>query len=147
MSAVRVPAGRGIPLLSDIPDRQCRDGRPQRVIGRKQPVIAMPVFSRLRDQIGDPVEELKGRELDDAVGSRLRGLSLPAGPDPGGGPKNDPAPGHHVADASHPRRFREGLPEEPLRDGNTVIYANSQNPTVPPAGDSRRRFFEQMPGW
>ena len=55
MSAVRVPAGRGIPLLSDIPDRQCRDGRPQRVVRREDAVIAMPVLAWLRDQIRKPI--------------------------------------------------------------------------------------------
>jgi hypothetical protein len=68
-------AGRGIPLLADIPDRQRRDGRPQRVIRRKHPVIAMPVLAWLWDQIRKPVEELKGRTLDDAAGPRLRGFS------------------------------------------------------------------------
>jgi len=58
MSAVRLPAGRGIPLLSDIPDRQCRDGRPQRVVRREDAVIAMPVLAWLRDQIRKPIQEL-----------------------------------------------------------------------------------------
>jgi len=35
----------------------------------------MPVLPRRRDEIGEPVEELKRRELDDDVGRRLRGLS------------------------------------------------------------------------
>jgi hypothetical protein len=30
---------------------------------------------RRRDEIGEPVEELKRREVDDAVRRRLRGLS------------------------------------------------------------------------
>jgi len=97
-----MPAGRGISPLADVTDRQCRDGRAQRVIRRKHPVISMPVPSRLRDEIGEPVEELKGRELDDAARPRLRGFSLPAGPDPVGGPDGDLMPGHHVADAGDP---------------------------------------------
>jgi hypothetical protein len=77
-----MPAGRGISPLADVPDRQRRDGRPQRVVRRKDAVIPVPMPSRLRDEIRKPVEELKGRELDDAVGSRLRGFSLPAWSDP-----------------------------------------------------------------
>jgi len=75
MSAVRVPACRGISPLADIPDRQSGDGPPQRVIRREDSVIAVPVLARLRDEIGEPVEELKRRELDDAAGPRLRGFS------------------------------------------------------------------------
>ena len=55
----------------------------------------MPVLPRRRDEIGEPVEELKRRELDDAVCRRLRGLSAAAGPDPVGGFVS----GQHVADA------------------------------------------------
>jgi len=95
MSAGRMPAGRGISPLADVADGERRDGRAQRVVRRKHPVIPLPMPSRLRDEIRKPVEKLKGRELDDAVGSRLRGFSLPAGPDPVGGL----VPGHHVADA------------------------------------------------
>jgi hypothetical protein len=35
----------------------------------------MPVRPRRRDESGEPVEELKPRELDDAIRRRLRGLS------------------------------------------------------------------------
>jgi len=45
------------------------------MIRREDTVIPMPVLPRRRDEIGEPVEELKRRELDDAVGRRLRGLS------------------------------------------------------------------------
>ena len=69
---------RGIPLLSDVPDRQSGDGRSQRVVRRKDAVISVPVFSRLRDEIGEPVQELKRRELDDAAGPRLRGTAASA---------------------------------------------------------------------
>ena len=58
--SVGMPAGRGIPLLADVADRQSRDGRPQRVIGRKHSVIPVPVFSRLRDEIGEPVQLTSG---------------------------------------------------------------------------------------
>jgi hypothetical protein len=55
----------------------------------------MPVLPRRRDEIGEPVEELKRREFDDAVGSRPRGLPAATPPDPVGGF----VPGQHVADA------------------------------------------------
>ncbi len=77
-----MPAGRGLAPLANIPDRQRRDGFSQPMIGRKHPVVAMPVLPRRRDEIGQPVQELKRRELDDAIGSRPRGLPAAAGPDP-----------------------------------------------------------------
>ena len=42
----------------------------------------MPVLPRRRDEIGEPVEELKRREFDDAIGSRPRGLPPTTPPDP-----------------------------------------------------------------
>jgi hypothetical protein len=57
--SVGVPAGRGIPPLADIPDGERRDGRAQRVVRRKDAVIAVPVLPRLRDQVRKPIEELK----------------------------------------------------------------------------------------
>ena len=50
-----VPAGHGIALPADVPDRQCRNGWPERVVWRKHPVVTMPVFPRLRDEIGASV--------------------------------------------------------------------------------------------
>jgi len=85
MSAFRVPAGRGIPLLADVADRQRRDSFPEPVIRCKHPVVAMPMLARQRDEIGEPVQELERRKFHDPAGSRPRGLSLSAGPDPGGG--------------------------------------------------------------
>jgi len=95
LTAAPMPTGRGIAPLVDIPDRERRDGPPQLVIRRKHPVITMPVLPRRRNEIGEPVEELKRRELDDAVGSRPRGLPAATPPDPVGGF----VPGQHVADA------------------------------------------------
>jgi hypothetical protein len=63
----------GSSLLPDVPDCQCRDDRPQRAVGGEDAVIAMPVFSRLRDEIGEPVQELKRREIEDAVRGELHG--------------------------------------------------------------------------
>jgi len=79
-----VGAVRGIPPPANVPDRQRRDRRPQWVVRCEAAVIPVPVPPRLRDQIRKPVEELKRRELDDAVGPRLRRLSLPAWLDPVG---------------------------------------------------------------
>ena len=67
-----MPAGRGCLPLADVADREQSDGGPERVIGRKDAVRAMPVLPRRRDENGEPVEELKRRELDDAIGPRPR---------------------------------------------------------------------------
>jgi hypothetical protein len=80
-----LPAGGGVAALANIPDRQRRDGFPQPVIRREYSVIAMPVLPRRRDEIGEPVEELKRREPDDAAHPWSRGLSAAAGADPVGG--------------------------------------------------------------
>ncbi len=58
LPAGRMPAGRGIAPLADVPDRQRRDGPPQLVIRRKHPVIAMPVLPRRRDKVRQTIEEL-----------------------------------------------------------------------------------------
>jgi hypothetical protein len=55
----------------------------------------MPVLPRRRDEIGEPVEELKRRELDDAIGSRPHGLPPTTPPDPVG----RLVPREHVADS------------------------------------------------
>jgi hypothetical protein len=44
----------------------------------------MPVLPRRRDEIGEPVEELKRREVDDTARTRPRGLSRAARADPVG---------------------------------------------------------------
>ncbi len=97
-SAVRVPTRCGISPLADVADGERRDGRPQRLIGRKHPVIAMPMLPRRRHEIGEPIEKLKRRELDDANGPRPRGLPPATPPDPVG----RLVPRHHVADAGDP---------------------------------------------
>ena len=91
-----VPACHGIALLANVPDRQRRDGRPKRAIRREDTVIAMPVFARRRDEIGEPVEKLKRREFDDAARAGRRGLSSATPPDPVGGF----VAGQHVANAT-----------------------------------------------
>lgn len=40
------------------------------------------MLPRRRHEISEPVEELKRREFDDAVGPRPRGLAATAGPNP-----------------------------------------------------------------
>ena len=78
------------------PFGQRHDGGPELVIRRKHPVVAMPVLARRRHEIGEPVEELKGQDVDDAVRPRTRGLSRAAQADPVGGLVS----GEHVADAA-----------------------------------------------
>ena len=94
-TVVPMDAVHSLPLLADVTDCQRRDGPPQLVIRRKHPVVAMPVLPRRRHEIGEPVEELKRREFDDAIGPRPGGLSAAAGPDPVGGF----VPWQHVADS------------------------------------------------
>lgn len=47
---------KGVALLPRIADRRRGDGRPRRVIWGEDPVIAVPVFSGRRDEIGEPVQ-------------------------------------------------------------------------------------------
>ena len=49
---------KGVALLPTIADRRRGDGRPRRVIWGEDPVIAVPVFSGRRDEIGEPVQSL-----------------------------------------------------------------------------------------
>jgi hypothetical protein len=78
-----IAAARGMPLArmpsvaprADVGDRERSDGGPELVIGRKDAVIAMPVLPRWGHEIGQPVQKLKRRELDDAVGPCPRGLA------------------------------------------------------------------------
>jgi hypothetical protein len=80
-----VPAGRGIALLTNVPDGECRHGPPELVIRCEHPVVAMPVLARRWDEIREPVEKLKRRQFDRAVGSRTGGLPPAARADPVGG--------------------------------------------------------------
>jgi hypothetical protein len=57
-------------------------------------VIPVPVLPRRRYEIGEPVEKLKRRELDDVGGPWPRGLSRATRADPAGGF----VPGQHAAD-------------------------------------------------
>ena len=121
---VRMPARRGLLPVADVPDRERRDGGPELVVGCKDAWLvsrrrAMPVLARRRDEIGEPVEELKRQEFDDAIGSRPRGLLPTTAPDPVGGPNGAPASGEHVADAGDAQKsvtchgepfYRKGRP-------------------------------------
>ena len=69
-----MPAGRGLARLADVADRQRRDGFSQPVVRREYSVIPMPVLPRRRHEVRQPVQELKRREFDDAIGSRPRPL-------------------------------------------------------------------------
>ena len=69
-------ARRGLLPLADVPDRKRRDGRPERVIRRKHPVIRVAVLPRRRHEIGQPIEKLTRREIDDAIGSWPRGIDI-----------------------------------------------------------------------
>ena len=99
MTVDPMPAGRGLLPLADVADRERSDGGPERVIGRKDAWLssrrqAIPMLPRRRDEIGEPVQELKRRELDDAIGPRPRGRSRAARTDPVGGLVS----GEYVAD-------------------------------------------------
>jgi hypothetical protein len=84
MSTDRIPASRGIASLADIPEGECRHGPPELVIRCKHSVIPVPVLARRRHEIGEPVEKLKRREVNDAVRPRSRGLAAATGSDPVG---------------------------------------------------------------
>ena len=59
MTVAPEPTGRGLALFADVSDSERRDARPELVIRGEHPVVAMPVLPRRRDQIREPVEELK----------------------------------------------------------------------------------------
>ena len=76
MSADRMPISRGIAPHADIPDREGGDGGPELVIRGEHPWLvssrqAVPMLVRWRHEVREPVEKLKRRELDDAVGPWL----------------------------------------------------------------------------
>jgi hypothetical protein len=76
-----VAASRRLPTF---PFVMRRDGRPELVIRGEHPVIAMPVLPRRRHEVREPVQKIKWRELDDAVGTHrarphpFQGLRQPA---------------------------------------------------------------------
>ena len=99
MRLARMLTGTGLAPLADVPDGECRDRAPQPVVRREYSWLvsrrqAMPVLPRRWDEIGEPVQELKRREFDQAVRAGPRGLTPAAGPDPVGGF----VPRQHVAD-------------------------------------------------
>ena len=113
MSADRMPTSRGITRLADIPDRERGDGGPELVIRGEHPVIAMPVHPRWRHEIGQPVEEAKRREFDDAIGPRACGLP----PAPRADPVGRLVSGEHVADAGDAAIFTAPHGEPFQREG------------------------------
>ena len=81
-----MPAGCGVGSLADVADRQRRDRPPESLIRCKHPWLvsaqqAMPVLARRRHKIREPVEKLKRRELDHAVGPGRMLLALTPIPD------------------------------------------------------------------
>jgi len=81
-------------VAGDSPDGECRDRPPEPVIRRERPVIPVPVLPRRRHEVREPVQKLKRRQFDHAIGSRPRGLPLASRADPVGGF----VPEEHVAD-------------------------------------------------
>jgi hypothetical protein len=69
-------------LLADFLGRQSGDGGPQRAVRRDDAVIALPVLVHPRDEIGEPVEELKRCEFHDTIGSWPRRLPSTTHPRP-----------------------------------------------------------------
>jgi len=85
------PVPRGVPILDSIEAitaevnrarAECRHGPPELVIRREHPVVAVPMLARRWDEIREPVEKLKRRQFDHAVGFRTRGLPPAARADP-----------------------------------------------------------------
>jgi hypothetical protein len=112
-----------------------RDGPPELVIRRKHPWLvscrrAMPVLSRRRDEIGEPVQELKRREFDDAAGSWPRGLVPTPGPDPVGGL----VPWQHVADLSDAVGWAADQGESLQREGGAGAIPQQVLQTLKIAG-------------
>jgi hypothetical protein len=57
-------------------------GGPERVIRGEDAVVAVAVLPRRRHEIGQAIEKLPRRKVDEAVLTRGGGLALPAGADP-----------------------------------------------------------------
>jgi hypothetical protein len=108
-----MPTGRGISPLADIPDGERRDGGPELVIRGEHPVIPVPMLPRRRDQIREPVEELKWGKLDDDADARPRGLPPASRADPVGRLVS----GEHVADAGDAAVFAADHGEPLQREG------------------------------
>jgi len=96
----------------------------------------VPVLARWRHEIGETVEELIRRELDDAVGSRPRGLARAARPDPVGGFGS----GQHVADGGC---GRVGVPRHAC--GRTQQSLDICDEDSRESGDGRRPIGEKTP--
>jgi hypothetical protein len=80
-----VAAGGRLTLFADAPDGGRGHGPPELAVGREHPAIPVRMLPRWRLKIGEPVHELERRKVDDAVGSRPRGLLPTARADPVGG--------------------------------------------------------------
>ena len=147
MSADRMPTSRGIAPLADIPDREGGDGGPELVIRGEHPWLvsnrrALPVLPRRRHEIGQSVQEVKRRELDDAAGARPRGLP----PAPRANPVGCLVSREHVADAGDAAVFaadhgeplqREGRPGAVSQEMFEVLTLDTQLDTVERDPDTR----------
>jgi len=61
-----------VPQQSSLPAWACPPVAASRRLPTFPTARAVPVLPRLRDQIGEPIHELKRREFDDAANARLR---------------------------------------------------------------------------
>ena len=155
--ATRVPVRFGFLPLADVANGERRDGGPERVIRRQDAVIPVPVLARRRHEVGEPVEKLKRREVDDDARPGPRGLSAVAGPDPVGRLVSR----EHVADfgcvaacvAGHGEAFeREGWPgavsqgrADPLPVSVRVLMRAADEITRRRTACRRRRAMVRVP--
>ena len=106
------------PSLPMFPFRQRRDGFPQPAIRGKNPLVAMSVFSRWSDEIGEPVEE---RRIFSRVCGSTRVLNTPR---------------HDLRDV------RAAASPSPRVASPRCVesWANSGEPSLPRRPDAVRRF-------
>ena len=109
-----------LPCLPTFPIAIAVTARLSLWLGANTLVIPVPVLARWRDQIREPVEKLKRRELDDTVGPLPLGLSRAARTDPVGGLML----GRYVVDAGDAAACVYGkpavLPGEPIGSRRSV---------------------------
>jgi hypothetical protein len=61
MSVARMPTGRGIAPLANVPNDECRDGKPELVIRGEHAVIPVPVLPRWRQKVASVNIKAGGR--------------------------------------------------------------------------------------
>ena len=122
-----VAASRRLPTFAFV---MSRDGRPELVIRGEHPLTAMPVLPRRRHEIGQPVQEVKRREFDDAVNARPRGLAPAPRADPVGRLVSE----EHIADAGDAAVFAAEHGEPLQREGRSGTVSQKM---LTPAPGSR----------